>query len=199
MSRDDAKPPRIARDEHDREWMETWLNTELNKILDIADKKLADAVKQIVADLPRTKRPDDVISFRHEPALGAHPRKLMWIAKSPAWQRSEDWAIEAAKRGDIGPLRARYPELAQADMLKLPAQPGRGRRFTKDNSLTSFEHDLTEAVWDADQMRTIWKQEYESRPKGYNPPEQMAARRNGVQEEHVRAWQKNRRCPKRPS
>jgi hypothetical protein len=45
VSRDDAKPPRIARDEHDRERMETWLNKKLNEALDIADKQFAEDVK----------------------------------------------------------------------------------------------------------------------------------------------------------
>jgi hypothetical protein len=184
MSRDDAKPPRIARDEHDRKRMETWLNNKLNEALDIADKQFAEDVKHF-----------------NEAAKDAAFRQSLRarLKKNRAWLRSNHYVIEAAKWGDLKPALAKHPALAQADMLKLPARPGRGKRFRKDYSLGSYERDLTEAVWDAAQMRAILKRDYKSRPKGYDTPEQMAARRHGVQEEHVRAWQKNRRCPKRSS
>jgi hypothetical protein len=184
VSRDDAKPPRIARDEHDRKRMETWLNKKLNEALDIADKQFAEDVKHF------NKAAKDA-AFRQ--SLRAR------LKKNRAWLRSDHYVIEAANRGDLKPAQAKYPALAQADMLKLPAQPGRGKRFRKDCSLSSYERDLTEAAWDAANIRDLWKQHYESRPEDYDTPEQISARRHGVQEEHVRAWQKNRRCPERPS
>jgi hypothetical protein len=185
MSGDDAKPPPIARDEHDRERIETWLNKKLNEALDIADKQFAEDVKHF-----------------NEAAKDAAFRQSLRarLDENRAWLRSDHYVIEAAKRGDLKPAQAKHPALAQADMLKLPAQPGPGKRFQESLlALSSYERDLTEAVWDAAEMRAILKQEYKPRPKGYYTPEQMAARRHGVQEEHVRAWQKNRRCPKRPS
>ena len=106
--------------------------------------------------------------------------------------------IEAAQRGDLAPARKKYPELAAADMLKLPARPGPGKRFPKDRGLT--KPDLTEAVWNAANIRRIWKRHYPRRRlRGYDSPEAIAARRNGVDEEHVRSWAKNRRCKKLPS
>ena len=106
--------------------------------------------------------------------------------------------IEAAQRGDLAPARKKYPELAAADMLKLPARPGPGKRFPKDRGLT--KPDLTEAVWDAANIRRIWKRHYPRRRlRGYDSPEAIAARRNGVDEEHVRSWAKNRGCKKFPS
>jgi hypothetical protein len=53
-------------------------------------------------------------------------------------------------------------------------------------------------VWDAAKIRIIWQRHYPRRPRDYDSPEAMAARRNSVNEEHVRGWAKNRRCMKIP-
>jgi hypothetical protein len=165
--------------------MERWLNAELNAMLDIAERK---RVSQWKAWITALKTDAD---FRQ--------RQQQRHAEVRARLESDAPVIEAAKRGDLGPARAKYPELADADMLKLPRQPGRGKRFAKDNGLTPYQTVLTEAVWDACKMKDIWKREYVRRPKGYDSPEAMAARRNHVSEERVHAWAKDRRCPKLPA
>jgi hypothetical protein len=171
----DDKPPLIARDASDRARMERWLNAELNT----------------TGHPPHSKKwPSDAAVW----IVGTDGN----IEELRAWLKSDAAVIRAAKHGDLGPAREKYPELAAADMLKLPRQ-GRGKRFPKVNVLTRYEVKLTGAVWDAAKMRAILTREYTPRrPKGYDSPEAMAAHRRGVNEEHVRAWAKNRRCPKRP-
>jgi hypothetical protein len=169
----DDKPPLIARDASDRGWMERWLNAELDKTLAIANRKIAsDAALYIGGPKER-------------------------IEEYRAWLKSDGPVMLAAKHGDLGPARDKYPELFEAGMLRLPPRSGRGKRFPKDKVLTPDEVDLTNAVWDAAEMRAIWKQRYPRRPTGYNSPEAMAARRYGIDEERVHAWAKNRRCLKR--
>jgi hypothetical protein len=157
--------------------MERWLNAKLNQILDVQERELAEEVHRL-AEAIRRDQPDlrQQVSDYHN-SVGA--------------------VIDAAERGDLGPARKKYPELAAADMLKLPAQPGRGKKFPKPGA--PAPDGLTEAVWDAAKIRVIWKRHYPRRPRRYDSPEAMAARRNGVNEEHVRAWAKNRRCPKLPA
>jgi len=55
------------------------------------------------------------------------------------------------------------------------------------------------AVWDAARIRVIWRRHYAPLPKGYDTPEEVAARRWFVDVEGVHKWKKNRRCPKDPS
>jgi hypothetical protein len=168
------KPPLIARDASDRAWMERWLNAELDQILGIQNRELAEEVHRL--------------GKANEPDLRQ---------RLSDYNNSVRAVIDAAERGDLGPAREKYPELAAADMLKLPARPGRGKKFPK--SYPAPDGPLTEAVWDAAKIRIIWKREYmPRRPKGYDSPEAMAARRNSVNEEHVRGWAKNRRCMKIP-
>jgi hypothetical protein len=190
------KPPLIARGASDRAWMERWLNAELNAMLDIADRNLA---SEAAAWLTAFQTDADVILPSGDRASSFRQLQRQRHAEVRARLKSDAPVIEAAKRGDLGPAREKYPELFEAGMLRLPPQSGRGKRFPKDNGLTPYQTDLTEAVWDAAKMRDIWKREYTSRPKGYDSPEAMAARRYRVNEEHVHTWAKDRRCPKRPA
>jgi hypothetical protein len=179
----DGKPPRIARNDGDRAHMERWLNGKLDALLAAADRKLA---AEITAAL------SDPAGFR------GHVRQ--YLEQRRAWLRSDDAAIEAAKRGDLGLLRTKYPKLAAADVLKLPRQPSKGHKRNKGRRPPSdLETDLTEAAWDAAKIRAIWRQEYERLPRGHDAPEDIAGRRHGVCGEHVRSWAKNRRCPKIPA
>jgi hypothetical protein len=171
---DADKPPRVARDASDREWMERWLNAELDRILDAFHAKQA-----------RT----------HEAWLWAMANDAGFRRRQKrrlrAWSDA-GWR-EAARGGDLEPTRKKYPELAEMDMLKLPGQP-RGKTFPKPRGHTEHEVILTEAWWDVQRIRAIWKREYPRRPQDYDSPEAMAARRYGVDEDDVRLWAKNRRC-----
>jgi hypothetical protein len=177
----DDKPPPLARNERDRQWMERWLNAKLDQILYAFNRPWLDAI----AGFSKAMKDDPDFQRRTSDQL----------AEFRAQRNSGGAVIEAAQRGDLAPARKKYPELAAADMLKLPARPGRGKRFPK---VKDREPDLTEAVWDAAKIRRIWKRHYPRRPRGYDSPEAMAARRNGVDEERVRGWAKNRRCKKIP-
>jgi hypothetical protein len=168
--------------------MERWLNAELNTLLAIADSDAAAWRRAFGNDADVILPSGDRVKLRQV--------ERQRHAEVPARLKSDAAVIEAAKRGDIGPARKKYPELAEADMLKLPRQSGRGKKFPRDHSLTPHEVDLTEAVWDAAKIRIIWKRHYPRRPRGYDSPEAMVARRYSVDEEHVHAWAKNRRCMK---
>jgi hypothetical protein len=174
------KPPRVARDGSDLEWMERRLNAELDRILDAGHAKLASEATAWI-----TAMGCDVL-FRKEQRQRLN--EVRWQVR-----KSDAAVIEAARHGDLEPARKKYPELAEADMLKLPDQP-RGKTFPKLRGRTPHEVDLTEAVWDAAKIRAIWKREYPRRPRDYDSPEAMAARRWGVDEDDVRSWAKNRRC-----
>jgi hypothetical protein len=167
----DDKPPLIACNDRDRKRMETWLNAKLDRILDILKRELAEWSHRLAKE----------------------------IKDDPDFQQRQisDGVVEAARRGDLGPARKKYPELAAADMLKLPARPGRGKRFPRPKGVID-DHLLTEAVWVAAKIRVLWKRHYPRRPRGYDSPEAIAARRYGVDEERVRAWAKDRRCMKPP-
>jgi hypothetical protein len=113
----------------------------------------------------------------------------------------ENWPIAEAQRGNMEPLRKKYPSIAE--FLKPPKRPGKGKRFPKDKLgiVRSNPHkmSLTIAVWDANRIRSIWKQFYKSKPKGYSSPEEIAARRWDVLPHHVLEWKGSRSCPRDPS
>jgi hypothetical protein len=112
----------------------------------------------------------------------------------------KEYLIKAAEHGDIEPLRKEYPELAR--FLHLPKQPGKGKRFVRDKfhdmMRSQFLIKLTAAAWDADRIRFIWKYEYKPMPKGYPPPEEIAAERWKVPVDQVYEWKMSRNCPKDP-
>jgi hypothetical protein len=174
-----TKPPPIARDASDREWMERWLNAALDQIFEIQNRELAEEVHRLATAIERDQ-PD----LRQQVS---------------DYNNSVGAVIDAAARGDLDPARERYPELAAAGMLKLPARPGPGKRFSKPRPVPDDDGPLTEAVWDAAKIRVIWDRHYPHRPRHYDSPEAMAARRHDVDEDRVRSWAKSRRCMKIPS
>ena len=134
MSRD-GKPPWIARNKREREWMRRWVNTKLDEAIDIADKKFTDEVKQCAA-LLKNKGDDGFarIDLR---------RKNRILAKTRKWH--EDLALEEAERGNIEPLRKLFPRYAR--FINLPSLK-RGQHFKKQikhDPLTD-QHRLEEAV-----------------------------------------------------
>jgi hypothetical protein len=162
--------------------MEQWLNQKLDALLVAADRKLAAEFTAALSDP----------GFRQQ--VRCH------LEQTRARLQSDDAAIAAATHGDLGPLRAKYPKLAAADLLKLPKQAGKGHRRSKERRPPSdLETDLTEAVWDVVKIRAIWRQHYQRQPRAYDAPEDMAARRHSVAGERLRSWAKNRRCPKIPA
>jgi hypothetical protein len=108
-----------------------------------------------------------------------------------AWRKADGPEIAAAEHGNIKPLRKKYPHLAR--FLHLPKQPGRGKRFPKNKNVSADDLKLTMAVWDVSRIRAIWKKHYRRhRPKSYASPEEIAARRWGVDEERVWKWKRSR-------
>jgi hypothetical protein len=174
------RPPPIRRSAADQARMERWINKRLDALLDAADRQ----------------RATEIEAWRNAPDFDQSVREL--VKEARARLHSDATAIEATQRGDLEPARRKWPELAAADMLQLPRRPGKGKHFPKDGGLTDYEHDLTEAVWDAAKIRALWHLEYEHRPRGYDAPEDIAAGRWGVSGEVVRGWANNRRCPKIP-
>ena len=80
-------------------------------------------------------------------------------------------------------------------------QPSRGKHFPKNNMLLVFSTDIlsvTIAAWDAKRIRKLWKATYDRRPKGYDRPEEYAARRHGVPEEDVHVRLRSRALPEDP-
>ena len=105
----------------------------------------------------------------------------------------------AARHGNIEPLRKTFPLLAR--WLHLEPR-GKGDRFPRDKwddaMSKNYNRKLTAAVWDAGRIRKIWKIYYETKPKGYSSPEEIAAHRWEVKVNDVHQWKLSRRCPKDP-
>jgi hypothetical protein len=108
--------------------------------------------------------------------------------------------IEEARRGDLTSLKNKYPHLAE--FFRLPKRPGKGKRFPKDKLQEVLKDpaawELTNAVWDAATIRDIWRRAYPVKPKGYDAPEEYAARRWGRSVRHVERWKRSKSLPKNP-
>lgn len=107
---------------------------------------------------------------------------------------SDEGAIAAAERGDIGPLQRRLPKFAQ--FLHLPKR-GRGKRYLEDrskkwNKVLNHPRDsrLALAVIDVSRIRALWQKHFEGRKKrskhqGEKSAEHFAAERWGITEDEV--------------
>jgi hypothetical protein len=90
-------------------------------------------------------------------------------------------AIEQADRGNIGPLRLLFPDLAK---FLCPPKQKRGQRFPRNKE----SDPVAGAAIDAKEIRTLWKFFYGKRNRPRNDPvtaEQIAADRWGVDVEAV--------------
>jgi hypothetical protein len=96
---------------------------------------------------------------------------------------SDEGAIAAAERGEIGPLRMRYPKLAR--FLQVPARQ-RGQHYPKD---TRQPHDerLALAVLEVRRIRAIWQKHFgkKNRRRGEKSAEWFAAERWRCTEDEI--------------
>jgi hypothetical protein len=163
--------------------MEEWLNSELDRV--------DSAAAQMRMAFGYWAKPED-----EKRVMAMNP---MWLLAHP--EVTGDEALNAALSGDLEPIKQRYPDLVELDMLK-PPKRGSGKRFLK-NKLREAMKDRAawpqvQAVWDAAIIREIWKKSYKTKPKGYGSPEEIAARRRGVKPRHVEEWKRSKSLPKNP-
>ena len=99
-------------------------------------------------------------------------------AKHRAWLKADGPEIYYAERGKIEPLQKKYPHLAPF----LCAPPPRKQvKVTREDALTT-------AVWAVEQVRKIWKKEYnrKNRQQGQRPTAlEIAALWMDVSEEDI--------------
>ncbi len=106
---------------------------------------------------------------------------------------SDEGAIAAAERGDIGPLRRRHPEYAR---LSIKPKRGVGQRGHKDqtrNGLrscsTRMNSRLALAVMDVSRIRALWQKHFRlknrSTHEGEKSAEHFAAERWGLTEDEL--------------
>jgi hypothetical protein len=103
---------------------------------------------------------------------------------------SDEGAIAAAERGDIGPLRRRHPEYAR---LSIKPKRGVGQRGHKDRNEKWKEHPrdsrLALAVIDVGRIRALWQKHFQlknrSKHQGEKSAEHFAAERWGLTEDEV--------------
>ena len=65
-------------------------------------------------------------------------------------------------------------------------------------TVEEVENSLTRAVWDAARLRAIWVDQYGKRPKNYQSPEEIAARRHEVEVDLVEKCKTSKECPGDP-
>jgi hypothetical protein len=175
MSERDELPPLTARNERDRENMEAWVT---RKLEDIDDALLASLNAAAAGNEENERRLTEFLE-------------------------SDEAEIHAAERGNIEPLRAKYPQLAR--FLHLPKRSGKGDKFPprKDYIASGYEmpdgevvdgNNLTFACADVPVIRALWKMHFNRRPKGYATPEEIAAHRWSIENvEHVHWFLKSRK------
>lgn len=118
-------------------------------------------------------------------------------------EQSDEGSIGAAERGDIRPLRRRYPQVAR--FLHLPKRK-RGQRYLeadktkKWNKVLNDPHDarLALAVMDVRHIRTIWQKHFQGKKNrsahaGEKSAEWFAAERWGLTEDEIAAAMKIKR------
>jgi hypothetical protein len=166
------KPPQRARTERDRKWMEDWLKALLEQIY---DEKWHAAEERLKRQTPEERKEMED-----------------WLN-----QGESTWLAET--HGIMESVREKNPRLAK--LLNPPARPGKGKRFPKNKYIEAMSDPLlsrlSQAVWDAEQIRAIWKEHYRPKPKGYGSAEEIAARLWGVKAHQVYEWKASRQRPKR--
>ena len=142
------------------------------------------------------ERLDEEDHFQHEPWLTAEfiPRTDSEADELEA-ERS---AIRQAERGDISPLRRRYPHLAK---FLFPPKLKRGQRYPRFQ-LTKAAIDkisITSALYDVWRIRSLWKRYYgrknRSRDAGCSAEEIAAKRHDLTVEQLLNAKKLRRRSP----
>jgi hypothetical protein len=161
--KEDAKPPRIASNPAEREWMRDWVIAKL----DAEDHEASgfdEAMKPLLSG---------------DPNVLACLRAL--VAKQLGEIRTPEFAIAQAKRGNIEPARhlLEKKQLAPLAQLLQPPKFKRGKYLRK-----AYKQSLIEgALADLPRIRAIWKAAYNgkcTRPEGQITAVEIAAKRWGV-------------------
>jgi hypothetical protein len=164
------KPPQRARTNRDRKWMDDWLEAVLWK-----------EMEERIEAIERYEQTPEEIKEMEE---GFDQGEAIWLAET---------------HGIMEPVRKRFPRLAK--LLNPPPRPGKGKRFPKNKFYAALHSPLysklSQAVWDAERIRAIWKEHYRPKPKGYGLAEDIAARMWGLQVHQVAEWKASRELPKR--
>lgn len=127
--------------------------------------------------------------------------------------RDRHRALDRAKYGDIKLLEEFVKNSIGPDGIPLgevfakfvrPKKGEKNKKLPKDHwheaQDSKYLQKKTEAVWEADRAKAILERVYGSTPTGYTPRTDLivAARRSGIDQQEIRDWQKNRRCPDDP-
>lgn len=118
MSRDPDLPRWIAQNQRDRERMEAWVNARLDEV----DGEEVDCWGEQMNAWSRESTPEREKEFM-------------------TWLNADGPEIAEAERGNIEPLKKKYPHLAK--FLQRPKQAGRGRRFPKKDEMSAPIHRAT--------------------------------------------------------
>ena len=162
--KEDAKPPRIAGNQAEREWMRNWVIAKLDAM---------DEAALAASGFDETMKP--LLSHFDDPNVRACFKAL--VDKQLRELRTSEFAIAQAWRGNMEPLRRLYPDLKP--FLQRP-NLDRGEHFEKASDL---QLRIEQAREDVRRIREIWKAAYNgkcNRPEGQITAVEIAAKRWGI-------------------
>jgi hypothetical protein len=129
-----------------------------------------------------------------------------WIDTQPKateYFADDELEVLEAEKGNIEPLRAKYPRLAR--FLHLPRRR-RGERYLPDKNVIAQSYEmpggrvvdglgLTLATYDTAVIRELWRVHYMRRPQGYATAEEIAARRHDVDVDDIHLFLSSKKRP----
>jgi hypothetical protein len=156
VAKPDGKPPWIARNERERQWMKRWVIAKLDATIAAKNRKFATAVR----------------NFRRLPSETRHAIIKRQLAASRArldadgGQKRRDFLINVAEHGNVDPLRT---ELRKIDprygrFVNLPPLK-RGQHFKKRPPTDPMapQYRLEEALFEKPLILKLWKKRYGKR------------------------------------
>jgi hypothetical protein len=155
----------------DDEWMQAFVNAELDKADYEFHRDLAAATNSWLRSLPPRSKAESL-------------KRHLTIGKRAAAKYRELLEQRAIEEGDIEALRQLHPKLVR--FLNLPPQRGRPKKIGHDP--WSKQNRLADAIAELPRIRAIWKKNYDrsNRPSGAITAEKITAERWGLTEDDVK-------------